>query len=37
MMNEIEPEDLDEEITNHFLGAMDGVLNVLLRMERRRR
>ena len=35
-MKEIEPEYLDEEITNHFLGAMDGVSNVLLRMERHR-
>lgn len=35
-MKEIEPEDLDEEIMNDFLGAMDGVSNVLLRVERRR-
>lgn len=35
-MKEIEPEDLDEEIMNDFLGAMDGVSNPLLRVERRR-
>jgi hypothetical protein len=31
-----EIEDLNEEIMNDFLGAMDGVSNVHLRVERRR-
>jgi hypothetical protein len=35
-MKEIEPEALDEEIMNDFLGVMNGVSNVLLRVERRR-
>jgi hypothetical protein len=35
-MKEIEPEDLDEETMDDFLGAMDGVSNVLFRIERRR-
>ena len=34
-MKEIEPQDLDEEIMNDFLGTMDGVSNVLLRVEPR--
>jgi hypothetical protein len=36
-MKEIEPEDLDEETMNDFLSAMDGVSNVLYRIEGRRR
>ncbi len=35
-MKEIEPEDLDEETMDDFLGAMDGVSNVLFRVERKR-
>lgn len=35
-MREIEPEDLDEETMNDFLQAMDGVSNVLHRIEKRR-
>ena len=35
-MREIGPEDLDEETMDDFLQAMDGVSNVLLRVERRR-
>jgi hypothetical protein len=35
-MREIEPEDLDEELMNDFLQAMDGVSNVLYRIEKRR-
>lgn len=35
-MKGIEPEDLDEEIMNDFLSAVDGVSNVILRIERRR-
>ncbi len=35
-MREIEPVDLDDEIMDDFLSAMDGVSNVLLRVERRR-
>jgi hypothetical protein len=35
-MREIEPEDLDEEMMNDFLQAMDGVSNVLYRIEKRR-
>jgi hypothetical protein len=35
-MREIEPEDLDEEIMDEFLKAMDGVSNVLHRLEKRR-
>jgi hypothetical protein len=35
-MREIELEDLDEETMDDFLAAMDGVSNVLLRVERRR-
>ncbi|MDQ3803225.1 MAG: hypothetical protein M3416_05155 [Acidobacteriota bacterium] len=36
-MKEIEPEDLDEQTMNDFLQAIDGVSNVLYRIERRRR
>jgi hypothetical protein len=36
-MKEIEPEDLGEETMNDFLSAMDGVSNVLYRIEARRR
>ena len=35
-MREIEPEDLDEETMDDFLAAIDGVSNVLFRVERRR-
>jgi hypothetical protein len=35
-MKEMEPEDLDEEIMDDFLAAMDGVSNVIFRIERRR-
>jgi hypothetical protein len=35
-MKEMGPEDLDEETMNDFLAAMDGVSNVIFRMERRR-
>lgn len=35
-MKEIEPEDLDEETMDDFLAAMDGVSNVIVRIERRR-
>lgn len=35
-MKEIEPEDLDEETMDDFLAAMDGVSNVLVRIERRK-
>lgn len=35
-MKEIEPEDLDEETMDDFLAAMDGVSNVIFRIERRR-
>lgn len=35
-MKEIEPEDLDEETMDDFLAAMDGVSNVLVRVDRRR-
>jgi hypothetical protein len=35
-MRAIEPEDLDEETMNDFLAAMDGVSNVIFRIERRR-
>lgn len=35
-MRDIEPEDLDEEIMDDFLQAMDGVSNVLYRIEKRR-
>lgn len=35
-MREIEPEDLDEEMMDDFLAAIDGVSNVLFRVERRR-
>jgi hypothetical protein len=35
-MREIELEDLDEETMGDFLKAMDGVSNVLFRVERRR-
>jgi hypothetical protein len=36
-MREVEREDLDDEIMGQFLAAMDGVSNVLHRIERRRR
>jgi hypothetical protein len=35
-MREIEPEDLDDETMDDFLQAMDGVSNVLYRIEKRR-
>ena len=35
-MREIKPEDLDEELMDDFLQAMDGVSNVLHRIEKRR-
>jgi len=35
-MREIEPEDLDEETMDDFLRAIDGVSNVLHRLEKRR-
>lgn len=35
-MREVELEDLDEETMDDFLAAMDGVSNVLFRVERRR-
>jgi hypothetical protein len=35
-MKEMEPEDLDEETMDDFLTAMDGVSNVIFRIERRR-
>jgi hypothetical protein len=35
-MREIGPEDLDEEIMEEFLKAMDGVSNILHRLEKRR-
>jgi hypothetical protein len=35
-MREIEPEDVDEETMDDFLAAIDGVSNVLFRVERRR-
>lgn len=35
-MREIEPEDLDEETMDEFLQAMDGVSNVIYRIEKRR-
>jgi hypothetical protein len=36
-MREVEQEDLDDEIMEQFLAAMDGVSNVLYRLEKRRR
>ncbi|HEX8632878.1 MAG TPA: hypothetical protein VF703_01860 [Pyrinomonadaceae bacterium] len=36
-MRDVEQEDLDEEIMGQFLAAMDGVSNVLYRIEKRRR
>ena len=36
-MREIEPEDLDEETMDDFLQAMDGVSNIIYRIEKRRR
>ena len=36
-MREIQPEDLDEQILNDFMAAMDEVSNVLYRIETRRR
>jgi hypothetical protein len=36
-MREVEQEDLDDEIMGQFLAAMDGVSNVLYRLEKRRR
>lgn len=35
-MREIEPEDLDEEMMDEFLQAMDQISNVLYRIEKRR-
>lgn len=35
-MKEVEPEDIDEETMDDFLAAMDGVSNVIFRIERRR-
>lgn len=35
-MREVEPEDLDEETMDDFLKAVDGVSNVLHRLEKRR-
>ena len=35
-MKEMEPEDLDEETMDDFLAAIDGVSNVIFRVERRR-
>ena len=35
-MKEIEPDDLDEETMNEFLAAIDGVSNVIVRIERRK-
>lgn len=35
-MKEVEPEDLDEETMGDFLAAVDGLSNVLVRIERRR-
>jgi hypothetical protein len=35
-MREVEPEDLDEESLDEFLKAVDGVSNVLHRLEKRR-
>lgn len=35
-MRDTEPEDLDDELMGDFLAAMDGVANVLHRIERRR-
>ncbi len=36
-MRDTEPEDLDDEMMSDFLAAMDGVSNVLYRIERRRK
>lgn len=36
-MREIVPEDLDDQIMNEFLTAIDGVSNVIQRIEKRRR
>jgi hypothetical protein len=36
-MREVEQEDLDDEIMEQFLAAMDSVSNVLYRLEKRRR
>lgn len=36
-MREVDQEDLDDEIMGQFLAAMDGVSNVLYRIEKRRR
>jgi hypothetical protein len=36
-MREIKPEDLDEEMINEFLQAMDQISNVLYRIEKRRK
>ena len=36
-MREVQLEDLDEETMDEFMQAMDGVSNVLYRIERRRR
>jgi hypothetical protein len=36
-MKEVEPENLDEETMDNFLVAVDGVSNVLNKIERKRR
>lgn len=36
-MREVDQEDLDDEIMRQFLAAMDGVSNVLYRIDKRRR
>lgn len=36
-MREVGPEDLDEETMDDFLAAVDGVSNVLNKIERKRR
>lgn len=36
-MREVEQEDLDDEIMGQFFAAMDGLSNVLYRLEKRRR
>ena len=35
-MRDTEPEDLDDEMMGEFLSAMDGISNVLYRIEKRR-
>ncbi|MBA3765774.1 MAG: hypothetical protein H0W99_02065 [Acidobacteria bacterium] len=36
-MREVQLEDLDEEMMNEFMAAMDGVSNVLYQIEKRRK